>query len=137
MRLDQAARQFIGVPFAHQGRNPAVALDCIGLACCSFAVAGMTRYLAFDRVDYARTPHGGLLEAQLAAALGAPVDGLQPGDLAAFRMGGAVRHVGIIAEGNNGLNVIHTWSDIGRVVEHRLDDKWRRRIAYVYRPEAD
>ena len=147
MTLAEAARRFLGVPFLHQGRDPVVGLDCIGLLAAAAREAGLTRYLVHDRQDYGRDPHGGLLEARLRACFGEPVAGspvdlalLHEGDVLAMRFAGPVRHVGIVGvrdyEGPQ-LTVIHTDNGVGRVTEHRIDDKWRRRIALVFRPETD
>jgi cell wall-associated NlpC family hydrolase len=132
-RLDEAARRYLGVPFKHQGRDPAVGIDCVGLgqlACrdCGVAVP--------DWTDYARHPHAGLLESRLRAVFGPPHSDMQPGDIVAMRFAGdrgPVRHVGIVGEHPHGLSLIHTDSRLGRVVEHRIDDHWRARIAGVYR----
>lgn len=121
------ARQYLGVPFRHQGRNPALGIDCIGLL---ILVCGGSEH----DTTYGREPHDGLLETHLRMAFGNPVSGMRPGDVAAIRWAGPVRHVGIVGEIDGALSLIHTSSGVGRVVEHRLDAKWRKRIAGVYRP---
>jgi hypothetical protein len=143
--LDRA-RAVLDVPFQHQGRNPAVGLDCIGLLAHSFAG---TPYASHDATDYAPDPHDGLLESRLRAAFGEPVfvsparvavplDVLQPGDVVALRYEHAIRHVGLVGSIAYGrethLTLIHTDNMVGRVVEHRIDFKWARRIALVFRP---
>lgn len=60
MRLDLAARAYLGVPFAHQGRSPAVGLDCIGLIV-QAGLDGGHAFPAFDSTDYGRDPAHGLL----------------------------------------------------------------------------
>lgn len=134
----EAARRYIGVPFRHQGRDPAVGLDCVGLLAVSLRDAGLSHYLAHDRLGYSRDPHDGLLEKGLAAAFGAPlpVTAMQPGDIAAVRFAGPVRHVAIVGDHPEGLSLIHSYTSIRRVTEHRIDAKWLRRIAGVYRPEV-
>lgn len=132
MNAPDRARAYIGVPWVHQGRNPAVALDCIGLLACVFP-----EYAHHDRTDYGRDPHAGILEAGLRAAFGDPVTDMQPGDVVAVRYAGPVRHVGIVGAHPFGLSLIHTDSSLGRVTEHRIDDKWARRIALVFRPEVE
>lgn len=124
------ARSLIGVPWKHQGRNRNVAIDCVGLL-----------IIAFDTEDttaYARDPANGALEARLKYHFGEPVgssaDDAQAGDVVLMRYGKVPRHVGIIANGIDGrLSLIHTDSNVGRVVEHALDEKWKRRVCGVYR----
>lgn len=135
--LADAARAYLGVPFRHQGRNPAVGIDCIGLLVLACRDAGMP-VDDFDRVNYARDPHDGLLEQHLQVAFGAPVSGLQPGDIVAMAYGRPVRHLGIVGQRDGALSLIHTSdaASVKRVVEHGIDAKWRRRIKRVYRVPA-
>lgn len=130
--IHEAARTYLGVPFGHQGRNPAVSIDCIGLLVLAFRDAGLS-VDAFDCADYGRDPHDGLLEWHLSAAFGSPVSGLQPDDVVAIAYGRPIRHVGIIGTDGERLTLIHTDSNVGRVVEHGIDARWRRRIRRVYR----
>jgi cell wall-associated NlpC family hydrolase len=48
------ARSMMGTPFRHQGRQPGVGLDCLGLVVCS--IGG--RALDLDERDYAELPDG-------------------------------------------------------------------------------
>lgn len=138
-----AARAYLGVPFVHQGRTPR-GLDCIGLVTLALQDAGLTQYAlhAENRVDYGRDPNAGLLEQRLEVIFGAPVARgpvdlaeLQPGDVVAIRFAGPIRHVALIGAGPGYPTLIHTDSSLGRVTEHRIDPKWQRRIALVFRPE--
>lgn len=138
MRLHEAARERLGVPFLHLGRDPAIGLDCVGLLADAAPRAGIPEALTHDLEGYSRTPHDGVLDAQLFRAFGAPVlpSTAQADDIVSLRHGGPdSNHVGILGELPDGrLSLIHTSRSIGRVVEHGLDDRWRRRIAAVYRP---
>lgn len=135
MRLDEAARGLLGVPFRHQGRNPAIGIDCIGLIVVAGLRAGLA-FPAFDSTAYSEDPALGLLEAHLSAALGTPVakDSLQAGDIVSIDYKGETRHVGIVAEHPHGLSLIHTNMAVGEVTEARINEKWLRRIVGVYRP---
>lgn len=137
MRLDQAARAYLGVPFSHQGRNPDIGIDCIGLLVCAAGDCGLPQ-VAGDSTAYGRDPVDGLLESHLAALFGPllPSGDMRPGDIAAVRFLGAVRHVGVVGEHPDGLSLIHTNSAVGRVTESRIDAKWLKRIAGVHRPGA-
>jgi hypothetical protein len=136
MTLDHAARIFLDIPFRHQGRDPLIGIDCIGLLVLSGLLAGY-RFAAHDRTDYGKDPAHGLLEDQLVTAFGSPIPKplMQPGDIVAIDFKGAVRHVGIVGEHKDGLSLIHTNEAVGRVTEARIDPKWHARIAAVYRPK--
>lgn len=131
-----AARALLGIPFRHQGRNPAVGIDCIGLLRLWGDACGLT-LSAHDRTNYPRDPYDGMLEQHLEAAFGPPVplETLRPDDVVAMRWDGGVRHVGIIGRLDDRLSLIHTARNIERVVEHGISPRWQRRfIARVYRP---
>jgi uncharacterized protein YijF (DUF1287 family) len=67
--------------------------------------------------------------------LGAPLAGeWQPGDIALMRFVREPHHVGIIGDyAHGGLSLIHCYGEVGKVVEHRLNETWRGRILEVYR----
>ena len=127
MRMDQAARSLLGVPFRHLGRNPRIALDCVGLLKECLVICG--EHLLADTYDlsgYSRTPSDGILDKQLAAAFGKSLalDQIQAGDVVSMRNGsyGPSCHVAIVAEYvYGGLSIIHTSGSVQRVVECRFD----------------
>jgi cell wall-associated NlpC family hydrolase len=121
--LITAARAYLGVPFAHQGRSRH-GLDCIGLLVLAARDAGAR---IEDRADYPRDPNG-LLPVELARQFDA-VEDRQPGDLLLMRFAGEPQHLALCA----GDTVIHSYASIRRVVEHRIDAKWARRIVQTYR----
>lgn len=126
----EKARALIGTPWKHQGRNPAVGIDCIGMVTISLAIKEGT-------VDYRRDPSHGKLEAALEAQFGPPIpkEDMRHGDVVAIAYGKCVRHVGLVAQGAAGLNLIHTDQVVvNEVTEHPLDAKWLDRIKKVYRP---
>ncbi len=118
-----AARSYVGVPFRHQGRTRH-GVDCIGLVVCAARDAGLA---LVDRTDYPRDPNG-LLPVEMARQFAAVETG-QGGDILLMRFRGEPQHVAILA----GETLIHGYASIGRVVEHGLDAKWRRRIVAAYR----
>ena len=135
MRLDEAARAYLGVKFVHQGRSAQWGIDCIGLLVLAARDCGLPQADS-DSTAYGREPANGLLESHLTALFGPllPTSQMQPGDIAAVSFAGAVRHVGVVGEHPNGLSLIHTNSMLGRVTEARIDDKWFKRIVGVHRP---
>ena len=134
MRMDIAARSYLGTPFRHQGRNPSHGIDCIGLLVLAARACGLPQ-TDRDSTAYGRDPFDGLLESHLAAAFGPafPFAQAVPGDIAAIRFVGAIRHVGIVGDYPEGLSLIHTSGSTRFVTEHVIDRKWAKRIAGVYR----
>lgn len=131
MTPTEIARSLLGVPWVHQGRNPTVGLDCAGLL--------IVAYGESDEPDYGRDPQEGKLEAEITSRVGPPLEGcedIRDGDIVAMAYAGEIRHCGMVALGDDGrLNLIHTDSRLGRLVEHPLDGKWLRRIRMVWRPD--
>jgi NlpC/P60 family putative phage cell wall peptidase len=133
------ARTWIGVPFLHGGRTKR-GTDCVGL------VVGAARALdlrgadgaplhARDVPSYGRSGRLLLLPRLLDAHLvPVPQGEARAGDVLLFRIGRYPQHVGISAwrEGI-GETLIHAYEGVGAVAEHRLDGRWRRRIAACYR----
>lgn len=131
------------VPFVHQGKTLA-GMDCVGALCYALQYEG-------DVPSYPRDPVNGELERELRRILGEPVfyranlltdpvvsnEELREADVVSMQYAGPVRHVGMIGNYQpvpGQLSLLHTSASIGRVVEHILDAKWRRRIVGVWRP---
>lgn len=129
MKQVEIARSLLGVPWVHQGRDPAVGIDCIGLLLLCFN--------ATDDTVYGRDADPDLFVERAEFHLGPPVeDEPRVGDVVLMGFGhkGAIRHIGVIGDYvHGGLSIIHTDSIVGRVVEQRFDDKWRVRVRKVYR----
>lgn len=126
-QIIEAARECLDTPFMHQGRLVGQALDCAGVAVHVFDRVGCE---VDQPAAYGRLPNNAMLEywADRQPFLVRATDP-QPGDILLMRFTGEPQHVAIYT----GENLIHAYEAIGRVVEHRLDDKWRRRIVRVYR----
>lgn len=132
-RLDLVARKYLGVPFKHQGRNPSTGVDCVGLLSVCVRECGLLHLMRHDETAYARNPAFGELEAKLRAVFGSPVGTVSPGDVVSISFHGQTRHVAIVGNIGGRMTLIHTASNVGRVIEHGLTDAWRRRITGVYR----
>lgn len=139
-RLDIMARKYLGVTFLHQGRSPAIGIDCVGLVQLAARDCGIVMP---DWTDYGRNPAHGILESRLVAALGNPIMSLSPGCIVSIDFKGETRHLAIVGEHLlGGLSLIHTASNVkhgrelGKVVEHTLNETWRKRITGIYRIEA-
>jgi cell wall-associated NlpC family hydrolase len=122
------ARTMLGVPFRHQGRG-ATGVDCVGVP---VLAAKALRLGDFDVRAYLRTPHDGSLQSALTAAGCVPCE-LMPGAIALMRWDHRwPQHVAVVTDHQHGLGLLHAYSTVGRVVEHRIDAAWRRRIVSVW-----
>ena len=62
-----------------------------------------------------------------------PFYDLEDGDVMLFSFAGEPRHVGLASTLNGEQGVIHAWAKPGKVVEHRIDDLWHKRLRAIYR----
>lgn len=124
-----AARRYHGVRFVHRGRLPHK-LDCVGLVWRSYRDCGVALE---DFRLYGREPDMRLWDAVMERNLGPPVTGLQVGDVVSMKTLLNPHHVAIVGDHPEGLSLIHASGEEGRVVEHRINDKYRARIVNVYR----
>jgi cell wall-associated NlpC family hydrolase len=130
------ARKYLGLKVQHQGRNPAVALDCVGY-CRQYLID--LGYQIGDRKDYSRDPDGSL-RMEVNKTLGEPIatgegswKAARPGDVLSIRYA-RERHVAIASELYGELAMIHADNSHGKIVEHPMDDRWKRRVVAVWRP---
>ena len=122
-----APRECLGTPFVHQGRILNRALDCAGVAVHAARSVGLE---VAEPAAYSRLPNAAMLEWWLdQQPFLDRVTGMQPADLLLMRFTGEPQHLAVFT----GDTIIHAYQAIGRVVEHGLDAKWRRRIVRVYR----
>ena len=124
-KVVEKAREYVGTPFHHQGRQKGVGIDCIGLIVCvakELGIKSRTDPNAQDVVDYGRVPDGKLLFWHLNEHL-LPVEqaAMQPGDIVCVAFDKHPQHVGIVGDyRHGGLSIIHAASKHGEVVETRL-----------------
>ena len=134
------ARTWLGTPFHHQGRVKHVGVDCIGLIVCVIDELGLSdengqRLASYDSTGYSRTPDGFTLKSKLDSHLQPiSIEEIAPGDILLFRFNKNPQHVGFVTDRSDGdLSILHCYSTSNYVVEHRLDDKWRKLIVAAYR----
>lgn len=121
-----AARAELNTPFVHQGRIPGKALDCAGLA---VVVASHWHSVSEPRA-YGRSPLLGLLDQWVNTQdFIFPAVKAEAGCLLLMRFGKEPQHLAICA----GDSIIHSYSIVGKVVEHRYSDVWRARTVKAYR----
>lgn len=124
-----AARSCLGTPFRHQGRLVGVALDCAGLV---VHVARTVGVESTDLVGYGPGPLNGALEAHMNAQEcleRVSKSDMQSGDILLMRFTKEPQHLAICT----GENMVHAYADVGRCVEHRIDNRWNSRIVMIYR----
>jgi len=128
------ARTYMGVRFKHQGRSRR-GLDCIGL--CVVAMRALGRPV-WDSPAYGTTAATQGLREALVRNLGEPIpnkEGMHEGDIALMAFVGEPSHVGIITDYPlGGFALLHTFAQVRKVVEHRMDEQWLGYIAEVFRP---
>ena len=129
-KLVEAARGMIGTPFKHQGRLPGVGVDCAGMVICALADVGVS---IREVKGYGRLPaHGvfmGVVEESFDRIEQADI---QAGDLMVFAFRSEPQHIAIVSCVDPVL-IIHAYSEIGRVVEHGMDETWQKRLRGCYR----
>jgi cell wall-associated NlpC family hydrolase len=122
----EAAREWVGTPFKHQGRVKGSGVDCIGVPYCVARDFGMVDTSIM--VPYHREPDGRLLPEILGENL-VRVTKPQAGDIMLFRFVTHPQHVAVYT----GRNIIHSYSRVGRCTEHIFDQRWKRRLVATYR----
>ncbi len=136
-----AARSFIGVKFHHQGRSAVTGVDCLGLLVlvaevCQLKFEGGTAN-EHDETDYGHNPDTTRLKGALDRLLSpVPIEQMQAGDVILCTLDHRPQHLAILADyaaAEGELAMIHAYAPLRKVVEHRLDNTWRGRIAGVYR----
>lgn len=131
------------VRFKHMGRSTK-GIDCIGVPVWTYREMGLGT-LVHDLDRYSRAPDGVTLREALRAHLGPAVKlaAGRAGDIALMRWydkrgeGSNVgwhNHVGILTDyPYGGLALLHSYLGNRKVVQHRIDAVWARRIVEVYR----
>lgn len=125
-RAVAAARACLGTPFHHQGRQPGVGLDCLGLVVVALRGAG---FEVHDRTDYGLHPDGRSLVAALRDHGFRPSASLRAGCVLLFRYDGQPQHA---AMATGPQTLIHSFAPAGRVVETEFGPYWRRRLVGVF-----
>jgi cell wall-associated NlpC family hydrolase len=128
-----AARQWLGVRFAHQGRSD-MGLDCAGLVIVVGRELGLLP-AELDVLAYARRPDGRSLVEHCAAHLDRiPLGDLSVGDVAVFRIERDPQHLAIVGDYHaGGFSMIHAYAPSRKVVENRLDTVWAQRLIGAFR----
>ena len=137
--VTRAARGWLGVPFAHQGRSRC-GVDCLGLLVMVASELGLAfenkTARACDEVTYGHRPDTQRLYQALARYL-VPVDRqiMAPADIALMQVEGLPQHLAIISDypQSGQLGMIHAYAPARKVVEHRLCEHWRTQLHAAFR----
>ena len=127
------ARRWIGTPYVHQGRQLGLGCDCAGFL---IGIGNQFGYEPQDMQGYSPIPRMGELKALIGRQLKQiKVEQIEPGDIVLmdFFKGGNPHHIGLITDYQGGLGIIHCYQNVGKVVEHALNDKWREKIKIAFR----
>lgn len=129
------ARKWLGVPYQHQGRDRR-GIDCAGVIINVGHALGLLPP-DFDCTDYDRWPDSARLKLLMDEHGVRTYGSMFPGDIVMMEFAGDDRHLGILgdyAPAPGELSLIHAYSarPAQKVVEHRLDEKWRKRITRTY-----
>jgi hypothetical protein len=127
-----AAREYVGVPFQHQGRTKN-GIDCGGLLICTAWDLG-TLSRDWDGKPYPKQPTPQYVKWVFDTFWVKCSDlELKPGRVALMGLPvGPAIHIGLITSVNGRPYLLHASPDAGRVAEHRIDSVWRKRITAVY-----
>ena len=115
-----AARDCVGVPYRHLGREPSRGLDCVGLVLHAYRAAGLLTDVVVT--GYGRRPDGHALIAEvMRRGRRVPVAEARPADVLAFA--GSERlpcHLALVTETSPRVLIVHAWAEFRRVTEHGL-----------------
>ncbi len=129
-KIVEKAREYLGTPFHHQGRLKGIGIDCIGLLSC---VAHELGIFTKDNTNYSKHPDGKSLMNELNKYLDEiPSNTMNIGDILVFAISKRTKypqHIGFVTD----YGMIHTYQGSGEVVEHVLDDKWKKRICGCFK----
>jgi cell wall-associated NlpC family hydrolase len=116
----QAARNYLGTPYLHQGRvrGPEGGVDCVGLCVCVARDLGIVAP-DWDITGYRRLPDGFSLMHHLRESMAAEVSDFEFGDLIVLTYDRLPHHVGIVGDYHGGgFSLIHA-NGAARCVEER------------------
>jgi len=129
----QAARAWLDTPFLHQGRVLGKGVDCAGVVIKVAHVLGLS---AFDAFNYSRSPDGVTLRSALDEHMDVvEFKAMAVGDVVLMSFLRQPQHLAIVTAVDP-FYILHSDAFApggGRVVEHRLDSEWQRRIRGIYR----
>ena len=136
-RMDAVAeaRSWIDTPFQHQQSLKGVACDCVGLIKGVGVALGLVDYddksaKARPFLNYRMMPDSKKMREGLSAFLvPISVNDALPADILFLAWTKEPQHLALVTD----LGIIHSYSGVGKVVEHSFDERWQRRVTSAYR----
>ena len=132
------AREWIGTPWVHQASVKGVGCDCVGMV--RGIYTELTGKTVAGAMDYTRSFYLFSGEERLKNEIGkyfmeVPMEEATSGDVLLISiLNLPSHHIGILADDT----FIHSWEDIGKVVEIPYDAAWKRLTKAVFRfPEVE
>ena len=129
------ARTWIGTPFQHQGFHKGRGTDCLGLVRTISTSLNLSDYREDDPwaapfKPYKRSPNSHQMRLVLTHYLvSIPVESALPADIYWMVWHNEPQHLAIVSD----VGIIHAHSQVGKVVEHSINDEWRNRIVESFR----
>jgi cell wall-associated NlpC family hydrolase len=128
-----AARDWVGVPYRHQGRTRN-GIDCIGLLLNVAVDVGHP--LTETGGPYSTQPQGYQLTVPGDKQLWKPArqDKLIPGDIGLFWVWSRrePQHIALFGETPHGVTIIHSFSKFQKVVEQSWNSLWAKRLHCIF-----
>lgn len=130
----QEAKTWIGTTWQHQAALKGVACDCVGL--CRGVYEQVERVTVKVPKNYSATWHlfkdAEKLYTECCNYLQEiPLDEIKPGDVLLFGFGkGPASHMAILSENDT---LIHSYAEVGRVVQNSFDDYWYSKLRFAFR----
>jgi NlpC/P60 family putative phage cell wall peptidase len=120
------ARKWLGTPYHHEGRVIGHGVDCVGLI---LEVAKSLGINVPNQTGYSRIPEESRLTADLDTyAVRIDMSSLDVGDIVVIPFLHKLRHLAILTD----RGMIHSYEPAGMVVEHVVDDRWRKMFRRAY-----
>jgi NlpC/P60 family putative phage cell wall peptidase len=129
-QIVECARTFLGTRWQHQARLKGVACDCAGLVIC---IGEELFGIRADVPAYGHTPNHGQLERIVSQYMRKKSFGETAlGDVLLMTWDQEPHHMAIVSEVQGEMGIIHSYAQVKKVVEHRLDTQWANRIRAVF-----
>lgn len=137
----EQARKYVDTPFLDKGRRMGQGVDCVGLVLCVAEDLGIkdrdgVPLLRTDYTDYPRQPNDSFVHETCVKRLErqAPGSPFTPGSVVSLRVPTFPCHVGIIAEREDILYLIHAYDSGHRKCNEIIFDiGWMRRVVGIFK----
>ena len=131
------ARAWMGTPYVHQGHQKGLGCDCAGLVGGVAVALGIVppdwwETAAAPYAGYSREPSNKMLET-ICDGFMTRVETMQAANVVGIRWSIETQHLGILAPyPHGGFSMIHALEPRGKVIEHRVNDVWLKRITHIW-----